>query len=132
MMTLKILLPYMVLLEVQEVSRIVAEGKDGSYGFLPQRLDCAELLVPGILTYECNESGEQYVAVDEGVLVKYGLEVVVSVRHAVVGGDLGELRGLVKEQFVQMDEQERKTRSILAKMESNIIRQTKKLQDAGQ
>ncbi|MGJ8723265.1 MAG: F0F1 ATP synthase subunit epsilon [Roseibacillus sp.] len=129
MMTLKILLPFQLLLDAEEVSRIVGETKKGSFGLWPHRLDCSALLVPGILSYESGDQDEHYVAVDEGVLVKTGGAVVVSVRHAVVGGDLGELRHLVEEKFRQIDENERKVRSILAKMESNIIRQTRRLKN---
>jgi F-type H+-transporting ATPase subunit epsilon len=38
-------------------------------------------LSPGILIYETEAEGEVYVAVDEGVLVKTGLDVLVSVRN---------------------------------------------------
>jgi len=36
--------------------------------------------------------GEAYVAVDEGVLVKTGSDVLVSVRNAIAGTNLGQLR----------------------------------------
>ena len=39
-MTLKVLLPFQVFLEKPDVSRIVAEGRNGSFGLLPNRLDC--------------------------------------------------------------------------------------------
>jgi len=45
---------------------------------LPHRLDCVAALAPGILIYENETEGEICVAVDEGVLVKTGLNVVVS------------------------------------------------------
>jgi F-type H+-transporting ATPase subunit epsilon len=67
------------------VSRIVAETRDGSFGLLPHRLDCVAALAPGILTYETNGDGTVYLAVDEGVLVKAGADVLVSVRHAIGG-----------------------------------------------
>ncbi len=61
------------------MTRIVAETRQGAFGILPQRLDCVAALEPGILIYETNGDEEQYVALDEGVLVKNGLEVLVSV-----------------------------------------------------
>jgi F-type H+-transporting ATPase subunit epsilon len=63
------------------VSRIVAETREGSFGLLPHRLDCVAALAPGILIYETEAEGEVYLAVDEGVLVKTGLDVLVSVRN---------------------------------------------------
>ena len=67
--------------------RIVVETHEGSFGLLPYRLDCVAALVPGILVYETEAEGEVYLAVDEGLLVKTGLEVLVSVRNAIGGID---------------------------------------------
>ncbi|NQV25566.1 MAG: F0F1 ATP synthase subunit epsilon [Rhodopirellula sp.] len=121
-MNLKIILPFEVFAEKTGVSRIVAESKEGSFGLLPHRLDCVAALTPGILIYENEAEGEVYVAVDEGVLVKTGLEVLVSVRNAIVGADLGQLREEVEREFQNLDEREQSVRSVMAKMESGFIR----------
>jgi F-type H+-transporting ATPase subunit epsilon len=121
-MQLKILLPFKIFAEKAGVSRIVAETYQGSVGFLPHRLDCVAALVPGILTVESEDEGEVYVAVDEGVLVKKGPEVLVSVRNAIGGDDLGLLREAVDREFRNLDEQEQSVRQVLAKMESAFIR----------
>ncbi len=121
-MHLKILLPYRIFAEQRDVLRIVAGTRDGSFGLLPNRLDCVAALSPGIFTYETEAEGEVYVAVDEGVLVKSGREVLVSVRNAIGGLDLGKLRAAVEQEFLNLDEQEKKVRSVLAKMESGFIR----------
>lgn len=121
-MTLKVLLPFQVFLEKPDVSRIVAEGRNGSFGLLPNRLDCVAALAPGILTYETDADGEVFVAVDEGVLVKTGLDVLVSVRRAQDGADLGQLRAAVERDFINLDEREKSVRSTLAKMESDLVR----------
>ena len=68
-------------LKAAGVSRIVVETPEGSFGLLPRRLDCVAALTPGILIYETEAEGESYVAVDEGVLVKSGPDVRVSVRR---------------------------------------------------
>src|ERR1022692_997284 len=99
-MNLKILLPFQVFAEKTGVSRIVAETREGSFGLLPRRLDCVAALAPGILTYQTESDGEVFVAVDEGVLVKTGPDVLVSVRRALDGADLGQLRGLVEKEFL--------------------------------
>ena len=120
-MTLKVFLPFQVLVAESRVSRIVAETHDGSFGLLPHRLDCVAALVPGILTYETDAAGEVYVAVDDGTLVKIGADVVVSVRRALVGAALGELRAAVEKEFMTLDERERNVRSIMAKLESGFL-----------
>ena len=121
-MNLKILLPFQVFAEKTGVSRIIAETGEGSFGILPRRLDCVAALVPGILIAESETEGEVYTAVDEGVLIKTGPDVFVSVRNAIAGTDLGRLREAVEKEFLNLDERERKVRSVLAKMESGFIR----------
>ena len=100
LMNLKILLPFQIFAEKTGVSRIVAETREGSFGLLPHRLDCVAALAPGILIYETEADGEVYVAVDEGVLVKTGPDVLVSVRRAMGGTDLGQLRESVEQEFL--------------------------------
>jgi len=100
LMNLKVLLPFRIFAEKTGVSRIVAESRDGSFGLLPHRLDCIAALAPGILIYENEAEGEVYMAVDEGVLVKTGSEVLVSVRNAIGGTDLSQLREAVEQEFL--------------------------------
>ena len=121
-MNLKVLLPFQVFAEKTGVTRIVAETREGSFGLLPHRLDCVAALTPGILIYETEADVEVYVAVDEGVLVKTGLDVLVSVRNAIAGTDLGKLRDSVEREFLTLDEHEQSVRSVLANMESGFIR----------
>lgn len=122
LMRLKILLPYAVFADHPAVRRIVAESAQGSFGLLPHRLDCVAPLVPGIFTYEMAADGEVYVAVDEGVLIKAGPNVYVSVRHATTGHNLADLRAAVQRDYRQLTEEEKSLHSSLAKLESNFIR----------
>ncbi|MFC6672119.1 F0F1 ATP synthase subunit epsilon [Marinobacterium aestuariivivens] len=121
-MNLKVLLPYGIFAEKTGVSRIVAETQAGAFGLLPHRLDCVAALMPGILTYETEAEGEVFVAVDEGVLVKAGPDVLVSVRRALAGADLKQLRNQVEQEFLTLDEHERSLRSVMAKLESGFLR----------
>ena len=122
LMHLKVLLPFQIFAEKTDVSRIVAETREGSFGLLPHRLDCVAALAPGILIYENEAEGEVYVAVDEGVLIKSGLDVFVSVRNAIAGTDLGQLREAVDKEFLDLNEREQNVRSVMTKMESDFIR----------
>ncbi len=128
-MHLKILLPYGIFSEEQEVSTIVAETRQGSFGLMPNRLDCVASLVPGILTYETKSKGEVNVAVDQGMMVKTGAEVVVSVRNAIGGTDLGKLHEAIEQEFLQLDEREKDVRSVLAKLESGFLRRLQKIRE---
>jgi len=121
-MRLKVLLPFQVFAEIEGVKHIVAETSQGSFGLLPHRLDCVAVLEPGILTYETATDGEIYLAVDEGVLVKAGTDVFVSVRNAIGGMDLGKLREAVEREFMDLDESEKQIRAVLARLESGFVR----------
>jgi F-type H+-transporting ATPase subunit epsilon len=127
-MHLKILLPFQVFAENASVSSIVAETREGSFGLLPHRLDCVAALVPGILSYQTESGPEVLVAVDEGVLVKAGLDVLVSVRRAIGGTDLGQLRAAVEKEFLTLDEAEQSVRVAVAKLETGFLRRFATLQ----
>ena len=120
-MRLEILLPYQVFARVDGVMRIVAETPEGAFGLLPNRLDCVMALTAGILTYETREQGEAYVAVDEGILVKNGEAVLIAVRNAIGGLALGKLREAVEREFVNIDDEEKQMRSVLARLESGFL-----------
>ena len=121
-MNLKVLLPFQVFADKTGVSRIVAETREGSFGLLPHRLDCVAALAPGILIYQTESDGEVLVAVDEGVLVKTGPDVLVSVRRAIGGMDLGQLRDAVEKEFLTLDEHEQSVRQVVAKLETGFLR----------
>ena len=128
LMHLKVLLPFQVFAEKTDVTRIVAETREGSFGLLPHRLDCVAALVPGILIYQTETGGEVSMAVDEGVLVKTGLDVLVSVRRAISGTDLGQLRAAVEKEFLTLDANEQSVRSAVAKLETGFLQRFAKFQ----
>jgi F-type H+-transporting ATPase subunit epsilon len=119
-MNLEILLPFRIFAQQSAVSRMVVETSNGSLGLLPNRLDCAAALVPGILMYEAS-SVVTYVALDEGVLVKAGAHVRISVRRALGGSNLEELQEIVKRSFSVTDQRQREMRVALSKMEAGLM-----------
>jgi len=121
-MKLKVLLPYKVFIEQAQVMRIIAVTNDGAFGIFPHRLDCVIALSAGILVFETQGADEVYIAVDEGILVKTGFDVLISVRNAISGIALAELREAIELEFIKLDEQEKKLRSVLVKIESGFIR----------
>ena len=122
-MHLKILLPAEIFLD-RPVAKITAEAENGSFCLLPQHVDFVTALVPGILSFETAESGEEiFLAVDEGILLKCGAEVCVSARAAVGGTDLETLQQTVEDEYRTLDERQKQARSALAKLEAAFIRQ---------
>jgi len=120
-MNLKVLVPFRIFAQQTGVARIVVETRQGSLGLLPHRLDCVAALMPGILTYASASAGEVFLAVDEGVMIKSGPDVLVSVRRASGGTDLGRLRETVEHDFLALDDQERTMRSLLAQLDADLI-----------
>ena len=129
-MRLKILLPAVVFLE-NEVTKVTAEAENGSFCLLPRHIDFVTSLVPGILSFEPAEAvrGEEFVAIDEGIMVKCGSDVTVATRKAVRSKDLGSLKRTVEEEFRVLSEQETRTRSILAKLEADFVRRMMRLRE---
>ncbi|MCL4745256.1 MAG: F0F1 ATP synthase subunit epsilon [Burkholderiaceae bacterium] len=128
-MALRVLLPFEVLVDETDVARIVVETAQGSFGLLPRRLDCVAALVPGILSFEAEGQGEVFLAVDEGVLVKTGRTVVVSVRRGLRGNDLARLRDAVEQEFLTLDAHEEEMRTAMARLETGFLRRFATLSD---
>ncbi len=123
---LKILVPYKIFATVQDVTSVTVETNEGSFGILPNRLDCVGAIVAGILSYKVNDGEPIYIAVDEGILIKTNDEVVVSVRNAIKGASLEDLHQSVEREFKQLDEKTKEVRSVLAKLDSGFIRTLEK------
>lgn len=127
LMQLQVLLPSKVFACYELVESIVLETPEGSFGLLPQRQDCVTALEPGILTYTIQGQVPHYLAVDEGVMVKSGQQIRVSVRNAHTGENLAELKQSVQTEFLSLSEQELEVRAVLARLESGFMRGYKSL-----
>jgi F-type H+-transporting ATPase subunit epsilon len=120
-MKLKVLLPTEVLIE-KEVAKVIAEAEDGSFCLKPKHVDFVAALVPGLLSFETTDGREEFLAVDEGTLVKCGAEVLVSTANAVRSHNLGTLKNTVEKQFMVLGESQKSVRSAVAKLEANLVR----------
>jgi F-type H+-transporting ATPase subunit epsilon len=129
-MNLKVLLPTEVLIE-EDVGKVTAEAHNGFFCLLPKHVDFAAAIVPGILSFETAGGREEFLAVDEGILVKCGQEVLVSTRNAMRGPDLGQLRRTVEERFKVLDDREKTARSAMVKIEAGFVRRFLEIQRHG-
>jgi F-type H+-transporting ATPase subunit epsilon len=120
-MKLKVLLPTEILVD-QEVTKVIAEAENGSFCLLPRHIDFVAALPPGILIFESAEGHEEFIAVDEGTLIKVGREVLVSTRNAVRSSELGTLKQIVEQEFRVLDDREKMARSASAKLEADLVR----------
>ena len=121
-MRLKVSTPTQTVVD-QTVTRIVAEAENGSFCLLPRHVDFVAALVPGVLTFSPAEGdgSRRFLAVDAGVLVKCGSDVLVSSRRA-IAGDLSTLESTVAEEFRRLDARERAARTAVARLEAGALR----------
>lgn len=125
---LQLLLPTGVLVD-KDVVKVIAEAENGEFCLLPRHVDFVAALVPGILSFYVSEDEESIAAIDEGILVKSGRDVLISTPNGVLGSDLASLQTLVEEHFLELDEHERKVRSALARLEAGTVRGFRELQE---
>lgn len=127
-MRLRVLVPTEVLVD-ETVSKVVAEAANGSFGLLPRHVDFAAALVPGVLVYVAADGRESYVAVDDGILVKCGPEVLVSVRNAVRSDAVEGLRGSVASHVRHLDDEQQRARAALGRLEAGALRRLAELEE---
>lgn len=125
-MRLKIMLPTKVLID-KDVNKVVAEAQNGSFCLLPKHIDFVSSLVPGLLSFESGNE-EEFLAIDEGILVKWGSDVFVSTRNAVRSKDLGLLKQTIVEEFRILDDREKKSRSVIARLEADFAKRILELE----
>jgi F-type H+-transporting ATPase subunit epsilon len=130
MIRLKVLLPTEVLVD-EEVSKVVAEAYDGSFCLLPRHVDFLAALVPGIFSFSTPGGREEFLAVDEGILVKCGREVLVSTKNAVRGPNLGMLEKTIEKTFRAIDDREETAQMAFAKLEASFVRRFVELEAHG-
>ena len=127
-MHLEILLPTRILVDT-DVIKVIAEAENGSFCLLPRHIDFVAALVPGLLSFTLPDGQEEFTALAEGVLVKRGNEVLISTINGVRGANLGQLNRVVREEYVKLDERDRRARSALARMEADFVRRFMELRE---
>ena len=126
-MKLKLQIPSKTLVDC-DARKITAEAVDGSFCLLPAHVDFVAPLTPGLFAYE-TETDKEILALDSGVLVKCGEEVLVSARGGVRGRNVSELQETIRQSFEQLDEHEKKSRSALARMEAAFVTRFVEMQE---
>ncbi len=127
-MNLKVVTPTRVIVDAR-VRQVTAQGLDGSRTYLPRHIDFVTAVAPSVMSWLPAEGEEQFAAIDEGILVKVGDELLLSTAYAMHGPELGRLRQTVNEQFVERGEREKSARTALAKLEASIVRRFMELGD---
>ncbi len=124
---LEVLTPARVVVD-EQVSKVSAEARNGSFTLLPRHIDFTASLVPGLLTYTVGEQ-EHVLAVEAGILVKQGPLVRVATGGAVEGDDVLSLQRRLRASFKDTTESEQRTRAVLAHLETDAFRRLLELED---
>ena len=119
MMQLKVMEPEQMITETQ-ADKIIAEGQNGSFCLEPRHVDFLSALKPGILLYTVGDE-EHYVAVDEGILVKCGKQVLVSVLNAIKGETLEELEQRIRKEFKKTEAMNQASKIAIKSMEADLL-----------
>ncbi|MBU0946447.1 MAG: F0F1 ATP synthase subunit epsilon [Proteobacteria bacterium] len=119
-MDLKIYLPAGIFIE-EKVAKVKGESPVGGFCLLPRHVDYVTALVSGIFSYTDLAGKEFFLALDNGILVKKGQEVMVAARQA-VAGELGMLNQEVEKMLEARKEREKLNRTTVAKLEAGFLR----------
>jgi F-type H+-transporting ATPase subunit epsilon len=123
-MKLVVTTPTEIAVEEEPVRYVRAEDSSGAFGIEPRHADFLTTLAICVVRWRDGRNVERYVAVRGGVLrVRDGNVVEIATREAVVGDDLGHLRGQVLSAMIKNVEAERSARSGALRLEHAAIRQ---------
>ena len=117
---LRIFLPTSRFLE-EKVEKVRGEGLEGEFCLKPKHIDYATALSPGIFSYLSATGREHFLAIDHGILVKQGTEIMIATRRT-VAGELGQLNKEVEKMLLEREEREKQNRSSVAKLEIGFIK----------
>lgn len=121
-MRLRVLLPHACLFD-GDVDKVTADGVDGSRGFLPRHVDFVLPLKSGVLSCVKQDGGELFFAINQGVLIKKGIEVSVVTPKAVMAERIEDLPENVLQTFQKEDEHEKTSRKVVAQLETMLVRE---------
>ena len=113
--------PEGILLNTQ-INKVTFETATGYYTLLPHHVDFVASLTAGITAYVPENETEKYAACHQGIVVKKGDVVTISVQGAVLGPTLSELQDLIKKEFKQNEEKRKELNTAMARLELGIMR----------
>jgi len=106
----------------EEAAHVTVEDATGSLGIRPGHAPLVTALVPGIVIVRRADGGEEYAAVNGGVLLVDGRRVEIVSRRAVTGGDLDHLDRTVVAGFERDAADARTNRAAFEKMRAQFMK----------
>ena len=119
-MRLKVMAPAKIIADMH-ADKVVAKSPDGYFCLLPHHVDFVSELIPGVLSLEDREGHQESFAIDEGILVKCGDEVLVATRNAYGETPGQKIDPAEAESRIAPDGEEARCREIVAGLESEFV-----------
>lgn len=121
---LTIATPTELLLECRTVRSVRAMDESGSFGILPGHADLLTVLPASVVQWREDEDTWRYCAVRGGVLsVSGGDKVAIACRRGVLGADLKELEGEVRQAHAAQADAQRCARVEQTRFHALAVRQ---------
>lgn len=114
----------------QNIRKITLETLDGYYTLLPRHVDFVSAVIPSIVSYLPEQENEKYAACHQGIVVKKGDKITLSVQGAVLSETLPELQERIKTEFKQNEEQRKQLNTAMARLELGLVRGFQQLKGA--
>ncbi len=120
-MELTVCSPLGTVLKVK-IKKVTFETLNGYYTLKPKHVDFVSAMSANIVTYTTEENKDKYVACHQGIVVKKGATVTMSVQKAVMGDTLDDLEVIMEKEFKETNEQRKQLNIAMARLEMGLMR----------
>ncbi len=123
-MRLRIVTPFLIVVDEDRVRALRAEDASGSFGVLPGHADFLTSLAISVVSWKIAGGAQRYCAVRRGILsVTAGRDIAIATREAIPGDDFARLDETVLERFRADSEIERQEHVESTRLQLIAIRQ---------
>ncbi|HNW34860.1 MAG TPA: hypothetical protein PKM25_08010 [Candidatus Ozemobacteraceae bacterium] len=123
LMTVRVRTPTRLVIATEGIRALKCETDTGRRTIEPRRLDGVVALIPGILTLRDASGKFIELAIDEGLLLKAGSAVTVSVRHAIRAEGKEPLQQALHTELMRIRSMETDLRSALTDLETRFMKE---------
>lgn len=123
LMTVRVRTPTRLVIDTGGIRAVKCETNAGRCTIEPRRLDGVVALAPGILTLRGASGTVIEAAIDEGLLVKTGSDVTISVRHMIMAAGKESLRHALNEELMRIRNTESDLRIALSSLETRFMKE---------
>ncbi len=123
-MRLRIVTPFLIVVDEDRVRALRAEDASGSFGVLSGHADFLTRLAISVVSWKTAGGAQRYCAVRRGILsVTAGRDIAIATREAIPGDDFARLGETVLERFRADSEVERQEHVESTRLQLMAIRQ---------